>query len=107
MDVWDRQKKWEIKRDAFFEAVKELATVEIALVGLALAYEAPRHHHPENPSMWATESELSDTNRRLIAEAKDRLNEVSPSFQKVYELATLVRKRSLPSGPYVDTPNSH
>jgi hypothetical protein len=28
VDVWERQKKWEIKKDALLEAVKELAIAE-------------------------------------------------------------------------------
>jgi hypothetical protein len=33
-EVWDRQKKWELKREVLFEAAKRLAEIDEALVGL-------------------------------------------------------------------------
>jgi hypothetical protein len=37
-DVWDRQKRWEVKRDVLFQAAKEVGALKDALVRLAAAY---------------------------------------------------------------------
>ena len=41
-DMWERQRKWEVKREALFEAMKELGNVEYGLVRLILAYTTPK-----------------------------------------------------------------
>jgi hypothetical protein len=41
-DLWDRQKRWELKRDALFDAVKQLAAAQGALVALASTYGASK-----------------------------------------------------------------
>ncbi len=41
-EVWDRQKKWELKRDAIFAVMKAIAEVEEAMTGLdAIAQTTP------------------------------------------------------------------
>jgi hypothetical protein len=37
-DVWERQRKWEIKREALFEAMKELAGVDYSLAMLDASF---------------------------------------------------------------------
>lgn len=37
-DVWERQKKWEVKRDALFRTVRELGNVEYALAMLEATF---------------------------------------------------------------------
>lgn len=39
-DVWDRQKQWEMKRDALFEVVRTLGSLDDALLELFSAYNA-------------------------------------------------------------------
>jgi hypothetical protein len=41
-DVWDRQKRWELKRDLLFETAKAIAVVRIALVRLSVVFEADK-----------------------------------------------------------------
>jgi hypothetical protein len=41
-DVWDRQKRWEMKRDVLFEAMKSMGAVTDALVGLGTAFDVYR-----------------------------------------------------------------
>jgi hypothetical protein len=43
-DVWDRQKRWEMKRDVLFEATKRLRTVEGSLMDLQNTYETARRN---------------------------------------------------------------
>lgn len=38
-EVWERQRRWEVKRDAVFEAVKELRTVQQSLNMVVAAYK--------------------------------------------------------------------
>src|ERR1700733_9090074 len=48
--VWDRQKRWEMKRDLIFEATKRIAIVKDKLVALCNTYEAgdqTGNPHPE------------------------------------------------------------
>lgn len=40
--VWDRQKRWEMKRDVLFEATKRLVAVQNALRALESAYQVHR-----------------------------------------------------------------
>jgi hypothetical protein len=37
-DVWDKQKQWELKRDALFEVTKRIAAVKDALFNMNIAY---------------------------------------------------------------------
>jgi hypothetical protein len=39
--VWDRQKQWEMRRDAIFEVVRALGTLDNALLELNVAHSAP------------------------------------------------------------------
>jgi hypothetical protein len=40
-DVWDRQKQWEMRRDAVFEAIRALGKFDNVLLDLAHAYSLP------------------------------------------------------------------
>jgi hypothetical protein len=48
-EMWDRQKRWELRRDAAFEAVKELATVQQSLKMVLSAHQV-LGHDPQNDS---------------------------------------------------------
>jgi hypothetical protein len=39
-EMWDRQKQWEIKKDAIFDAMKEMGRVENSLIELMARYIA-------------------------------------------------------------------
>ena len=41
-EMWDRQKRWEIKKDAIFETMKELGTVKANLIELMSAYQVSK-----------------------------------------------------------------
>jgi hypothetical protein len=41
-DVWDRQKRWEMKREVLFEVTKRLGALEEALSDLEVAYKTAR-----------------------------------------------------------------
>ena len=47
-DVWDRQKRWELKRDAIFSVAKELGSLEDALIGLHSAYTVAKKQEQAN-----------------------------------------------------------
>jgi hypothetical protein len=40
-DVWDRQRQWEMRRDAVIEAVRALSELEMALIELRIAHSMP------------------------------------------------------------------
>ncbi len=48
-DVWDRQRRWELKRDALFEALNMMAAVEDALSALHAVYMTDKESGSERP----------------------------------------------------------
>ena len=46
-DVWDRQKRWELKREVLFEATRRLSELDNALLGFGAALRV--EHEPDNP----------------------------------------------------------
>ena len=52
-EMWDRQKRWELKRDVLFEATRRLADVEDGLLSLDSVLQAERAEHKENEPGWA------------------------------------------------------
>jgi hypothetical protein len=41
-EVWERQKRWEVKREAIFEAMKNLATIDDEMMKLNTVFQAAR-----------------------------------------------------------------
>ena len=41
-DVWDRQKRWELKRDLLFDAARTIAPAQTALVRLSVVYQSDK-----------------------------------------------------------------
>lgn len=53
--VWDRQKRWELKRGVLFEATKRVAEVDDALLSLDSVLQLQRTDHiPDDDLAWAT-----------------------------------------------------
>jgi hypothetical protein len=48
-DVWDQQKRWELKRDALFEGLKGIAGVEDSLSALHAVYKTDEESGSERP----------------------------------------------------------
>jgi hypothetical protein len=56
-DVWDRQKQWELKRDALFEVTKRIAAVNGALFDMRVVYSFPSENGKESlPTAEASEA---------------------------------------------------
>ena len=51
-DVWDRQKRWEIKREILFEATRRTAAAQAALSALYSTFLAERQNRESNDSTW-------------------------------------------------------
>jgi uncharacterized Tic20 family protein len=68
-DVWERQRKWEVKREALFEAMKELASVQNALTRLDSAYRAASSSDDPNAAYW-----LKAKSESLDVWSKTRVN---------------------------------
>src|ERR1017187_3205456 len=47
-EVWERQRKWDLKREALFEAMKELATVLYTIGRLEAAYRIRNKYAPDS-----------------------------------------------------------
>ncbi len=78
-EVWDRQRKWEMKRDALFEALKDVGSMEDCLSTYIATFEGARQALP-NDSTW---------NERKI-EAVELYNKYNVNFARTLILATLV-----------------
>jgi hypothetical protein len=73
-EVWDRQKRWELKRDLLLEAIKRIAVVKDALTSLHVIYLPPKDSSaPESP-------EHSQKRIRLCAEWIEAANRLDESF---------------------------
>ena len=77
-EVWDRQKRWELKRDAIFEMVRELGSWEGMIGDFASIYQATR----------ATESKQYQQDKRL--EAHRNHSEMVRRFERAKMVVLLV-----------------
>lgn len=72
-ELWDKQKRWELKRDVLCQAVRELTQLEAALQNLDAVFSLPAHRSPGERSKSASEWE-----------------EISVRFDTTAELARVV-----------------
>jgi hypothetical protein len=78
-DVWERQRKWDVKREAIFEAVRELASVEYGLAMVDSSFLVERMGVAANLKSLKT-----------TAEALEIWNAANLNFNKARNLALLV-----------------
>src|SRR6266849_5900863 len=50
--VWDRQKRWETKRDVLFEATRRLGAIEDSLMSLNSAHTVERERKQQGEPVW-------------------------------------------------------
>jgi hypothetical protein len=79
-DVWDRQRKWEMKRDALSEAGKDLGSMEDCLITFIVTVRSALQAPPEESKIWD----------QRIEEAVQLYNKCGASFSRSMPLATLV-----------------
>ena len=79
-DVWERQRKWDVKREALFEALKALSSVEAALVHLMMIFGNSRSASDPNGEWWMAKKR----------NATDMWNRALPRFKEARILALLV-----------------
>jgi len=84
-DFWEREKTWEVKREALFEAMKELANVEYGLSRLVLSFSGTERSIRIKAQGFSKE----DT------EATEIWNEALVNFKKARILALLVGGQEL------------
>ena len=53
-DVWERQRKWDVKREALFEAMRELAGVEYGLVNYVSTFAVQNADKRVAAEVWNT-----------------------------------------------------
>src|ERR1035441_911342 len=51
-EMWDRQRRWELKRDAVFEAVKQLCVMDDALMTVHTTFTVASAPTETDPSRW-------------------------------------------------------
>jgi hypothetical protein len=74
-EMWERQRKWEVKREALFEAMKEIGSVEYALINLIQTYATARTDlEPNTPDRMREKSAATGTwNTALVSFKKTKL----------------------------------
>ena len=77
-DVWDRQKRWEIKRDAVFEMVREMGSLEVALGDFISVYRASQGE------------EQSEFYKRKKIEESQKYQQAQGSYERAKTVAILV-----------------
>jgi hypothetical protein len=100
--MWDRQKQWEIKRDVYFDVLKEMATFEHSCRILLSTLRAERQFE---------EGTQPEELKQLKARAVMNWHDAQASFYRAKLMAQLVSGETLTLGPrwtsenrpYVDT----
>jgi hypothetical protein len=80
IDVWDRQKRWEIKRDAIFETVKNVGPLTDALTGLQSVFKAAQQSGDPENLLWKANK----------LEAVSTWTRISTDFERTKLLTSLV-----------------
>jgi hypothetical protein len=84
-ELWDRQKRWELKRDVLFQVTKDLAAIRDALPDLSLVHKRLRAV-PDPPPQHLLEDVVKESNRWFA---------VTRSFTESVMLVDLVCARDL------------
>ena len=87
--VWDKQKRWEMKREVLFEAAKRVAEIDNAMLGFSFALKGDREKQKE----WAarqpsTSEELAW--ERVKSERVTRWSKASSAFDESRLFAGIV-----------------
>jgi hypothetical protein len=77
-EVWDRQKRWELKRDAIFEIIRELGTMEVALGDFFSVFRV------------AGDSAKTQFFRDRMMQEHENFQKVHQSFERAKAVAMLV-----------------
>lgn len=88
--MWDRQRRWELKRDAVFEAVKQLGIMEDALMTVHTTFAVASAPIETDPSRWA----------EFKSAALDKWSVAMPGFDAAKLLASLVCGKEVQAGFY-------
>ena|SRR5438309_11791011 len=83
-DVWRRQKHWELKRDALFDAAKQVRAIEDALFDLA-------------SSFYLIKATNQVAQAKEASEASKKWSEVAGQFEDAWLLVSLVCGKELSS----------
>lgn len=73
-DVWDRQKRWEMKKEVLFEAMKSLSAIEDALLSLDSVLQIEQKEDKTQNLPWA---EIKHENVMKWSRASTRFDESS------------------------------
>lgn len=85
-DVWDRQKRWELKREVLFETTRRLSELENALLAYGAILKTEKSHEPswnetflERGKRWLAATTAFDETALLVAivcskETKDAID---------------------------------
>jgi hypothetical protein len=79
-DVWDRQKRWELKREVLFEATKRLSEADDALLSYDSVLQVEQKENKTNDVTWA-----ESKHERIMKWSK-----ASANFDETRELVGLV-----------------
>src|ERR1700674_5268267 len=67
-DVWDRQKRWELRREVLFEAARRVSEVDVALLYISAVLKVERPDQKDDPERVQARSDgLKKWNRAATA----------------------------------------
>jgi hypothetical protein len=81
-DMWDRQKQWELKKEAVFEAAKELASAQETLTALMSTCAATQRSEPPSETQA-----VANTNLRL--QSYDDYRKADAAFKRAAMLTAI------------------
>ncbi len=84
-DVWDRQKRWEMKQEVLFEVTRRLSGVERALINFSSAIQVQRDRQQAGQPL----------SQDVMSEATTRWQDESGKFQETCLLVGIVCGREV------------
>jgi hypothetical protein len=79
-EVWERQKRWEVKREAIFEAMKNLATIDDEMMKLNTVFQAARQSGNPREIPWVKQK----------SEAANVWTQASATFERTKLMVLMV-----------------
>jgi hypothetical protein len=92
-EVWDKQKRWELKRDTLFEVTKRIAAVKDALFNMSVAYSFPSGNTKEpffteranqaSQKCWEVESSFDQATLLVNLVCGEEVNRLLLTFAEI------------------------
>jgi len=72
LELWDKQKRWEVRKEALFDVINELANISYALTRLTSSHESAKQYGQPNNAFWLQQKTEAITNWTKASLSYDR-----------------------------------